>query len=150
MTSRVKFGLERRRGHAPGTVHIDCPCGWQPEINLNDLGVKFVHCSRCGAEYDRLGFVLKASAWDHPEWRPESTSRARLWLLAHFGPVALKPDEWKYNPQRDDWAYVGRDYSLAGSRVKVTAECSASLARLERAWRVPRLDAMRMIDHPED
>ena len=149
MTSRIKFGLQRGPGTAPGFLDIECPCGYRPEINVRDLGVRFVKCHRCGAEYDRQGFVLQASAWDQPDWRPEGAVRERLWLLAHFGPVSLKPQEWQYNPRRDHWAYMGDDYSLGGARVEVTTEASASLAKLERAWRVPRVDALRMIGYPE-
>ena len=146
MTARIKFAIERGPGQPPGSVHIKCPCGYQPEIMLNDLTVRFVRCFRCGAEYDRVGFVIHPSHWDHPEWGT-STMQARVWLLAHFGPVALKPDEWKYNPTRDEWAYAGRDFTLNNARVKVTSEISTSLAKRARAGRVPRHDALRMIGY---
>jgi hypothetical protein len=142
-----KLGLHSTS--VPGVAVLHCPCGFKPEINLRDLGQKFVRCFRCGAEYDRLGFVMTASQWAAPEWDEVGAIRERLWLLAHFGPVALKPAEWRYNPKRDDWAFVGRDFTLAGARVRVTHEGSVSLAKLERAWHVPRGDAMRLIGYPE-
>jgi hypothetical protein len=151
VSSRIKFALMRSNDvpiGEPGHVFIECPCGHHVEVEIRDPLVKFVRCFRCAAEYDRTGWVIVPSTWDRPAWCA-SGARERLWLLAHFGPVALKPAEWRYDARRDDWEYIGRDFTLTASRVKVNLEASACVARLERAWRTPRADAMRMIGFPE-
>ncbi len=80
-----------------------------------------------------------------PNWPKQSAIRERLALLANQGPDGC--EDWSYDPRFDRFFRMERGGDMR--RVQVHQEGSASLALIEKHWKMDRKAAMSFIGYPE-